>query len=210
MHQLQEDNYYMRFFKKTRHGILLAAVCFLLQLQTNAQNWDINTLRNINPENPTSSFWKATSNSVYVVSVGAPVGIWVTGALSKDRETKIKAYELLGSVAIAGVITQGLKITIDRPRPYEKYDGVYPDKIEEGQSFPSGHTTLAFATVTSLTLQYKKWYIAVPAYAWAAGVGYSRMYLGQHYPSDVIAGAVVGTGSAFLSHWLSDKIFRKK
>ena len=100
MHQLQEDNYYMRFFKKTMHGILLAAVCFLLQLQTNAQNWDINTLRNINPENPNSSFWKATSNSVYVVSVGAPVGIWVTGALSKDRETKIKAYELLGSVAI--------------------------------------------------------------------------------------------------------------
>ena len=68
----------------------------------------------------------------------------------------------------------------------------------------------AFATATTLTLECKKWYVAVPAYAWAAGVGYSRMYLGEHYPSDVIAGAVVGAGSAWLSHWATQKLFHKK
>jgi len=67
---------------------------------------------------------------------------------------------------------------------------------------------LAFAAATSVSLQYKKWYIVVPAYAWAAGVGYSRLYLGEHYPTDVIGGAVIGAGSAFISHWISKKIFK--
>jgi undecaprenyl-diphosphatase len=47
----------------------------------------------------------------------------------------------------------------------------------------------------------------VPAYGWAAMVGYSRLYLGEHYPSDVIAGAAIGAGSAFLSEWLTKKLW---
>lgn len=191
-------------------GILLSAGCFFMLLNACAQNWDINTLRKINPDNPNSDFWETTSGSAYVFSVGIPIGTWVHGTVHKNRNTQIKAYEMVGSLAIAAVITQTLKITVDRPRPYQTYDDINANTFIDGESFPSGHTTIAFATATSLALEYKKWYITVPAYAWAAGVGYSRMYLGQHYPSDVIAGAVVGTGSAFLGHWLSNKIFRKK
>ncbi|MBV9963821.1 MAG: phosphatase PAP2 family protein [Parafilimonas sp.] len=101
-----------------------------------------------------------------------------------------------------------MKIIFDRPRPFEKYDDVYPYQYETGQSFPSGHASLAFATATSLSLEYKKWYVVVPAYAWAFGVGYSRLYLGAHYPTDVIGSAVTGAGSAFISHWVSKKIFK--
>jgi len=116
---------------------------------------------------------------------------------------------MVGSLVINTAITQGLKFAINRERPVTTYPGeVYPYRFDKSASFPSGHTSTAFATATTLTLEFKKWYVAVPAYAWAAGVGYSRIYLGEHYPTDVIAGAAVGAGSAVLSHWLSKKIFK--
>ncbi|HNP21910.1 MAG TPA: phosphatase PAP2 family protein [Panacibacter sp.] len=199
----------MTFLKSICRSILILTGCFLFSTALYAQNWDINLLRKINPENAGPGFWMGMSNSAYVAGVGVPAGMFVTGVISKDKKTKINSYEMVGSIAFAAVITQGLKVTINRPRPYEKYDDVYPaGSIDNGKSFPSGHTTIAFATATTLALEYKKWYITVPAYAWAAGVGYSRMYLGQHYPTDVIGGAIVGTGGAFLSHWLTKKIFK--
>ena len=87
---------------------------------------------------------------------------------------------------------------------------IFPNKIELDYAFPSGHTSSAFATATSLALATKKWYVAVPVFAWSAGVGYSRIYVGQHYPSDVIMGALVGTGSAFICHWASKQLSKRK
>ncbi|MFZ9878471.1 MAG: phosphatase PAP2 family protein [Chitinophagaceae bacterium] len=49
-----------------------------------------------------------------------------------------------------------------------------------------------------------------PAYTFAGLVGYSRMYLGAHYPSDVIAGALVGSGTAWLSYQINKKIVQRK
>jgi undecaprenyl-diphosphatase len=66
---------------------------------------------------------------------------------------------------------------------------------------PSGHTSFSFTTATSVYLMYPKWYVALPAFAWATSVGYSRMYLGLHYPSDVLMGAVVGSSSAIITNW---------
>jgi membrane-associated phospholipid phosphatase len=74
---------------------------------------------------------------------------------------------------------------------------------------PSAHTSSAFATATSLSLAFPKWYVVVPSFVWASSVGYSRMHLGVHYPSDVLVGALVGSGSAFLTQkanqWLNKK-----
>jgi membrane-associated phospholipid phosphatase len=62
---------------------------------------------------------------------------------------------------------------------------------------------------TSLSVAYPKWYVIAPAYTWAAGVAYSRLALGAHYPSDVLAGAIIGSGSAWLNiklnQWLNKK-----
>jgi membrane-associated phospholipid phosphatase len=57
-----------------------------------------------------------------------------------------------------------------------------------------------------MSLAFPKWYVIAPAYMYACAAGYSRMHLGVHYPSDVVAGAIVGTGSTVLSHYLQRKI----
>ena len=62
---------------------------------------------------------------------------------------------------------------------------------------------------TAVSLSYKKWYVTVPAYAYASLVGYSRMRLGMHYGSDVLGGMIIGIGSGLLT-WQLDKTFNKK
>ena len=130
--------------------------------------------------------------------------------INHNKKLQKQSIEVFGSLAIATATTQILKRIVNRPRPYESYSDIYPDIYESGKSFPSGHTTTAFSTAASLTLITKKWWVALPAFAWATSVGYSRMYLGQHYPSDVIMGAAVGTASAFASQWIMKKIAIKK
>ena len=188
-------------------GILFTG-CFFIATNSKAQNWDINLLRSINPQDPNSVVWKGFTSSAYPLSVAVPLGLWVDGKIEHNKKTEYNAYEIAGSVIIAAGATEVMKIIFDRARPYQTYTDVYPYKYEDGKSFPSGHASLAFATATSVSLIYKKWYVVVPAYVWAFCVGYSRLYLGAHYPTDVIGAAATGAGSALLSHWISKKIFK--
>jgi membrane-associated phospholipid phosphatase len=177
----------------------------------NAQNWDIDIAKNINPENPNSGYWKAMSGSAYYISAAVPVSLLVTGLIENNKDFKRKSYEIFSAIVIELAVSEAMKISIDRQRPAEKYPGeVFPYKNIYGRSFPSGHTSLAFATAASLSIQFKKWYVVVPAYLWAGSVGYSRIYLGVHYPSDVLGGAIVGIGSAYLSHWLNKQLFKRE
>jgi membrane-associated phospholipid phosphatase len=138
------------------------------------------------------------------------LGLLGYGLIKRDSESKQCAFELALSIAIGAGITEVLKVAINRERPADKYPGViFVNGVVHGQSFPSGHTSLAFATATTLALNYKKWYIVIPAYLWAGSVAYSRMYLGKHYPGDVLAAAAIGIGGGYLSHWLTQKIFSK-
>ena len=101
-----------------------------------------------------------------------------------------------------------LKHLVERPRPYMYYDN-YPQEDDWNRSFPSGHTSTLFVTATSLTLMYPRWYVAVPAYLWAGSVAFSRLYVGAHYPTDVLAGALIGTGCAFLAHAVRVRICKE-
>ena len=199
------------FLRTQAHIIFCILLLNLFGPAANSQNIDIDILRTINPQDPTSKFWQGVSDSYIFVSGTAALGPLVVGLIKKDKDLQHKACETILAIGINIVATDILKTTVNRTRPADEYpNDVYAVTVSNGHSFPSGHTSLAFATATSLTLAYKKWYIAAPAYLWAGCVGYSRMYLGKHYPSDVFVGAVVGTGSAFLSHWLSQKLFRPK
>ena len=74
-------------------------------------------------------------------------------------------------------------------------------------SCPSTHTAWAFAAATSIFLRFKKWGIAL--FAVAAVIGFSRLYLFMHFPTDVLFGAVLGAAFAIGTHYLVNA-FRKK
>jgi membrane-associated phospholipid phosphatase len=194
-----------------RKLLLLVTLFFFTLIASQAQSTsELNTLRRINPNNPNSAVWNNLSNTSKYISVGVPVGYFVAGMIHDNKALKQKAAYIAAAIILNTASTTLLKNMVKRVRPYHTYTGIFPDKIESDYAFPSGHTSSAFATATSLAFATKKWYVAVPAFAWSAGVGYSRIYLGQHYPSDVIMGALVGTGSAIICHWTSKQLTKRK
>ena len=103
----------------------------------------------------------------------------------ENRETG----RLMTSTFIStGVIVWGMKEIIGRKRPL--------DEVVGNPAFPSGHTAYAFAGATLLGARYPK--LRIPLYIGAGLVGVTRIYLGRHYASDVIAGAAVGTITGVL------------
>lgn len=187
-------------------------VFILLSFRLYSQNADLRILKSINQtDHPAwDKTMKVTSDGVYPFMVISPAALWITGYVNKDENMKRNGIKTVIAIGANIVITEGLKETIKRPRPYNSYpDDIIARKKSPGFSFPSGHTSSAFATATALTLSTKKWYIAVPAFTYAGVVGYSRMRLGAHYGSDVLAGIIVGIGTSLLT-WQCDKWINNK
>ena len=175
------------------------------------QNLDIDILKNINlnrNENldPTFEF---ISNTVTPISIATPILISSVGLLEKNKNMTHDGLFIAETLVVSTLITTVIKYSVNRPRPYETYPFIDNVIYANGPSFPSGHTSAAFATATSLSLSYPKWYVIAPSFLWASSVGYSRMDLGVHYPSDVLIGAVVGAGSAYLCYFINKKVFSK-
>jgi membrane-associated phospholipid phosphatase len=190
--------------------LLFTTICFFVS-KVNAQSIDLDIAKAINPRYPTSNFWSGVSSSAYVFTVAVPVGTFTYGIIEKDKQAQYNAIETAVSIGIGSVISQTLKSVTNVTRPADKYPNeIFVTTPEHNGAFPSGHATLAFATATSLAIQYKKWYITVPAYVWASAVGYSRIYLGYHLPSQVLAGAALGIGSAYAGHWIMKKLWKGK
>jgi membrane-associated phospholipid phosphatase len=137
-----------------------------------------------------------------VVDIAVPVAIGLV-----DRglgESRAARRGLLGGVAVAlaGLLDQAVKNVLCRARPGAGHAGefliafpCFPVSYPLA-SFPSGHATTVFALATVLSLWYPRW-----TTAWlllAAVVGWSRIVLGSHFPSDVLAGALLGVAVVLL------------
>lgn len=177
-----------------------------------SQNADFRILKSINKND--HKVWdetmRITSDGVFPFMVVSPAALWLTGHVNKDQTMKRNGVKTVIAIGLNVGIMYGMKETVKRPRPFVTYpDDIVLRQKTTGFSFPSGHTSSAFATATALTLSTKKWYVAVPAFTYAGLVGYSRMRLGAHYGSDVLVGILVGVGSSLLT-WQCDKWINNK
>ena len=200
------------FLEDPMKNLLFAFVLSLLAFQSIfAQNTDIDLLtklnnhRNTSLDKPLYNFDK----SVYPVSLANPIALLGIGLIKNDQDLKQKS--LLNSISIISSMGTSfvLKRVINRDRPYVTYPNIQHYNFETDPSMPSGHTTAAFATATSITLAFPKWYVAVPAYTYASLVAYSRLHLGVHYRSDVLLGAIIGSGCSFITY-KAQKYLQKK
>lgn len=117
--------------------------------------------------------------------------------LSAFGDEKMAETGALATVAVieTGSVVYALKYMVGRPRPLSESDK---------DSFPSGHTALAFSLATVVGHQYTK--LRIPLYVAAFGTGFARIYLGKHYPSDVVAGAFMGALAGFQAIYFRDRI----
>ena len=101
----------------------------------------------------------------------------------------------------------GLKNIIARVRPYDVATDVtlLVERLHDF-AFPSGHTLASFGAATALTLTHRRWGAA--ALVLAAAIGFSRLYLFVHYPTDVVAGALLGVALAFAARYMVNRVWR--
>lgn len=112
---------------------------------------------------------------------GGALATYVIGRATGNQRLALVGGDLLRAQALSELFVQTTKFAVRRQRP----------DASDSLSFPSGHTSTAFATATVLQ-QHFGWKIGVPAYSFAAFVGASRMASSKHYFSDVVMGAGIG------------------
>jgi undecaprenyl-diphosphatase len=183
---------------------------------TKEYNIDINIFRALN--NTRCGFSNTvipiTDKSVLPVSIALPLGLSGISRINNNYYDENSGVLLFLSEITGAGAAFGIKQIFRRERPFITLEKVYYNKYNsptDRYSFPSGHTATAFSLAMTLTLRYpdKPAVIAV-SYLYAAIVGYGRIYLGVHYPSDVLGGMIIGSGSAALVYSLRKEIIDLK
>lgn len=150
---------------------------------------------------------------VPVVTMLAEGGwFWILLTLLGFIPKKTRKYAHVAAIALILCLLCGnvtLKPLIARIRPFDLNPAMRPLLLVSAPtdySFPSGHTQASFAAATSICFWKRKW--GIPALVLATLIGFSRMYLYVHYPTDVLAGVGFGVLYACIGLTIANKLFR--
>ena len=149
---------------------------------------------------------------IFITSLGNGGMIWIAATIlllipKKTRKAGVmSAVALLGSLIINNNIVKNI---VQRPRPFVTFADlqiIIPTPSEF--SFPSGHTSSSFAAAAVFYRHLPK-KLGIPSVILAGLIGFSRLYVGVHYPTDVIAGVLMGILLSYLAEYLVN-LFAKK
>jgi hypothetical protein len=140
-------------------------------------------------------------------SLGVLGGFYLAGAIgNNDTATAVAQDGLAASLIASGMITPAIKFVTGRARPRENagiaHFHPFSLSYSTNSSFPSGHTTEAFALASVIAGHYEETWVACASYSVAGLVGVARSYHGAHFASDILAGALIGTlvGKSVVAH----------
>ena len=176
---------------------------FLINLDGNLLLWIQEYIR----QDWMDGFWK-------VITAFGDSGIfWIALSilLLIPKQTRRIGITALAALAIGALITNiALKPLIGRTHPYEVIDGLVTlIGKQSDDSFPSGHTCASFAAAGVYWRMMPRKY-GIPLLIFAALIAFSRLYVGVHYPSDVLGGLLIGLFAAWAAWRIQENLSEKK
>lgn len=138
--------------------------------------------------------------------------IWIalSVVLAIPKRTRVCAFTMMGAMALSFLLGNiMIKNLVARPRPFMVDASVMLLIPQPGEySFPSGHTLNGFTAATVIFLYYKK--AGVLALLFAGAIAFSRMYLFVHYPTDILAGMLLGIVDAVITYFVVKMMLKKR
>ncbi|MBD5534972.1 MAG: phosphatase PAP2 family protein [Lachnospiraceae bacterium] len=138
--------------------------------------------------------------------------IWIalSVVLAIPKRTRLCAFTMMGAMALSFLLGNiVIKNLVARPRPFAVDASVMLLIPQPGEySFPSGHTLNGFTAATVIFLYYKK--AGIFALLFAGAIAFSRMYLFVHYPTDILAGMLLGIMDAVIMYFIVKMIIKKR
>lgn len=135
--------------------------------------------------------------------------LWFLLVFSSHYRYRIAGWSIIVGVAFSDILSSKiLKHLFLRQRPFETLDNVYKLVSSAGPSFPSSHAVNSFTVATLIMLFLRNTTYSVIAFAVATLSAYSRVYVGVHYPSDIVCGAVLGYLIGLSIYKIVSKVFK--